>query len=168
VLNIESRKAGGSTGNLIRTLPALPPVIADNITKKLEFIAFKCPKPFTGASSIVFWIQRCMSMARSSEIKFLIISIPLLLLAIIVILMQPVMAPDAVYKSVSMEEDPWLPLDKIKLPPGFAIEIYATGVTGARQMALSPNGTLYVGTIGAGNVYALPDNNKDGKADGDQ
>ncbi len=104
-------------------------------------------------------------MARSSELKFLIISIPLLLLAILVVAMQPVMAPEAVHKSIGLAEDPSVPLDKIKLPPGFRIEIYATGVTGARQMALSPNGTLYVGTIGEGNVYAVLDNNKDGKAD---
>jgi hypothetical protein len=29
-----------------------------------------------------------------------------------------------------------LPLDRIKLPPGFTIDVYATGVQNARQMAL--------------------------------
>jgi glucose/arabinose dehydrogenase len=106
-----------------------------------------------------------MSMARSSELKFLIISIPLLLIAILILVMQPVIAPDVAHKSIGMEGDIQLPLDLIKLPPGFNIEVYATGVTGARQMALSPDGTLYVGTIGEGNVYALPDNDKDDKAD---
>jgi glucose/arabinose dehydrogenase len=49
-------------------------------------------------------------------------------------------------------------LDKIKLPPGFEISIYATGLPNARSMALSPNGTLFVGSRDAGNVYAvLPD-----------
>ncbi len=39
-----------------------------------------------------------------------------------------------------------LPLDLIKLPPGFKIEIYAENLTFARSMALSPKGTLFVGT----------------------
>jgi len=48
-----------------------------------------------------------------------------------------------------------LPLDQIKLPPGFEIGIYARNVPNARSMALSPNGTLFVGTRTAGNVYAV-------------
>jgi glucose/arabinose dehydrogenase len=58
-----------------------------------------------------------------------------------------------------------LPLDKIKLPPGFKIDIYASSVPGARSMTLSPNGTLYVGTRDQGNVYAIRDTNHDGKAE---
>jgi glucose/arabinose dehydrogenase len=38
-----------------------------------------------------------------------------------------------------------LPLDRIKLPPGFRISVYAR-VPNARSMALSPGGTLFVGT----------------------
>ena len=56
-------------------------------------------------------------------------------------------------------------LDKIKLPPGFEIKIYASGVKGARSMALSPKGTLFVGTRGEGQVYAVVDRNKDHIAD---
>lgn len=58
-----------------------------------------------------------------------------------------------------------LPLDKIKLPSGFKIDIYANGVSGARSMTLSPNGTLFVGTRDQGNVYAILDTNHDGKAE---
>jgi glucose/arabinose dehydrogenase len=58
-----------------------------------------------------------------------------------------------------------LPLDKIKLPPGFSISIYATGVRNAREMALGANGTLFVGSMNAGNVYAVVDRDKDYKAD---
>ena len=58
-----------------------------------------------------------------------------------------------------------LPLERIKLPPGFQIEVYATGVEDARSMALSPNGTLFVGTRSAGKVYAVVDRNNDFKAD---
>ncbi len=58
-----------------------------------------------------------------------------------------------------------LPLDRIKLPEGFAIDIFAENVTNARSMALSPNGTLFVGTRDEGNVYALQDTDGDFRAD---
>lgn len=48
-------------------------------------------------------------------------------------------------------------LKKIKLPAGFKIEAYATGVLAARQMAWGANGTLFVGSFGLGNVYAITD-----------
>jgi glucose/arabinose dehydrogenase len=56
-------------------------------------------------------------------------------------------------------------LDTIKLPPGFAISLYANNVPNARSMTLSPHGTLFVGTRTAGNVYAIIDRNQDGTAD---
>ena len=58
-----------------------------------------------------------------------------------------------------------LHLDTIKMPPGFKMSIYARNVPNARSMALSPQGTLFVGTRKEGKVYALPDHNKDHKAD---
>src|ERR1051326_8986287 len=48
-------------------------------------------------------------------------------------------------------------MKKIKLPPGFKIEVYAPGVLAARQMAWGDNGTLFVGSFGLGNVYAITD-----------
>lgn len=57
-------------------------------------------------------------------------------------------------------------MTNIKLPPGFKIEVFATGVKGARQMALGPSGTVFVGTREVrGNVYAVIDRDKDGRAD---
>ena len=53
----------------------------------------------------------------------------------------------------------------LKVPPGFKIEIYAEGVKNARSLELSPNGTLFVGTRGEGNVYALRDEDGDHKAE---
>ena len=47
-----------------------------------------------------------------------------------------------------------LPLATIRLPPGFAIEIVAR-VPSARAMTWGANGTLFVGSTGAGKVYAL-------------
>ena len=52
-------------------------------------------------------------------------------------------------------------LKKIKLPPGFRIEVYASGLHEARQMVWGDNGTLFVGSFQAGNVYAVTE--KDGK-----
>ena len=58
-----------------------------------------------------------------------------------------------------------LPLERLTLPDGFRIEVYATGVENARQMALTPDGTLFVGTREAGNVYAVVDDDDDLSAD---
>ncbi|MFZ2157340.1 MAG: sorbosone dehydrogenase family protein, partial [Bradyrhizobium sp.] len=46
-------------------------------------------------------------------------------------------------------------MKKIKLPAGFKIEVYASGVLAARQMAWGDKGTLFVGSFGLGNVYAI-------------
>src|SRR5881227_2647612 len=48
---------------------------------------------------------------------------------------------------------------KVKLPAGFKMEVYASGVLAARQMAWGDKGTLFVGSFGLGNVYAIKDNN---------
>jgi len=58
-----------------------------------------------------------------------------------------------------------LPLERIRLPPGFQISLYADGVDEARSLALGAKGTVFVGTMRAGRVYALVDRNRDGKAD---
>src|SRR5262245_37998583 len=56
-------------------------------------------------------------------------------------------------------------LDRIKLPPGFSISVYSDAVPGARSLAQSPRGIVYVGSMGEGKVYALVDKNKDGRAE---
>ncbi|MFZ1457359.1 MAG: sorbosone dehydrogenase family protein, partial [Saprospiraceae bacterium] len=58
-----------------------------------------------------------------------------------------------------------LPLDSLKLPPGFVIEIYADSIENARSMCMSPSGTLYVGNRSGKNVYALKDTDGDKKID---
>lgn len=62
-------------------------------------------------------------------------------------------------------QDEALPLEKLRLPRGFRVAVYARGVKGARSMTLSPSGTLYVGTREAGTLYAIPDHDHDGKGD---
>ena len=50
-------------------------------------------------------------------------------------------------------------LNQIKLPAGFEITTYAN-IPNARSMTLTPGGTLFVGTMNGGKVYALPDANR--------
>jgi glucose/arabinose dehydrogenase len=56
-------------------------------------------------------------------------------------------------------------LEALKLPPGFRIQVYADDIPGARSLALSPSGTLFVGTRGEGKVYAVMDRDGNFKAD---
>jgi glucose/arabinose dehydrogenase len=49
---------------------------------------------------------------------------------------------------------PTLPLDTIRLPPGFAIDVVAR-VPNARAMTWGAKGTLFVGTTGEGKVFAV-------------
>ncbi len=54
---------------------------------------------------------------------------------------------------------------RLKVPDGFSLTLFAGNVENARQLAVSENGVVYVGSRKAGNVYALLDDNKDGQAD---
>ncbi len=57
-------------------------------------------------------------------------------------------------------------LSRIKLPPGFEISVYSDDVPGARSLALSESGTLFVSTRrGDGDVFAVVDTDGDGRAD---
>ncbi len=58
-----------------------------------------------------------------------------------------------------------LPLDKIKLPDGFKISIFANNINDARSLTRGDKGTIFVGNRGGGSVYAVVDNNGDYKAD---
>jgi glucose/arabinose dehydrogenase len=54
-----------------------------------------------------------------------------------------------------------VPVAKLKVPPGFNIEVYAAGLANARSLAEGDKGTVFVSTRLVGNVYAVT--NKDGK-----
>ncbi|WP_081848115.1 sorbosone dehydrogenase family protein [Microbulbifer sp. HZ11] len=58
-----------------------------------------------------------------------------------------------------------VPLEKLSLPEGFKIEVYAEDVPNARHMARGEKGTLFVGSRRAGKVYAIVDNDGNHKAD---
>lgn len=57
-----------------------------------------------------------------------------------------------------------LPLEKIKLPAGFKIDVFAE-VDNARSMVMSPSGILYIGNRNGDKVYAVKDTDGDFKAD---
>lgn len=60
---------------------------------------------------------------------------------------------------------PARPLGALVVPAGFKFELFAENVGNARMMALGPQGTVFVGTQYAGNVYAVVDRDGDHKAD---
>jgi len=53
----------------------------------------------------------------------------------------------------------------VKVPEGFTVTVFAQNVTNVRSMTLSPKGTLFAGSRDEGKLYAMKDENKDGKAD---
>ncbi len=57
------------------------------------------------------------------------------------------------------------PIQRLTMPPGFHVSIFSDQVPSAREMALGDDGTIYVGSMGAGKVYALADRNHDGRAE---
>ena len=52
-------------------------------------------------------------------------------------------------------------VDKLKVPAGFKVEIWAHGMPGNRMMTRGDKGTIFAGTRAIGKVYAITD--KDGK-----
>jgi len=57
------------------------------------------------------------------------------------------------------------PVAQLRVPAGFAIDVFAQNVENARAMAFGDNGTLFVGSRERGRVYALRDHDRDGHVD---
>ena len=61
------------------------------------------------------------------------------------------------------------PIGDLQVPAGFKISVFAEGLSTSRLMTVAPDGTLFVARMGkpdtGGEVVALRDLNKDGKAD---
>lgn len=73
-------------------------------------------------------------------------------------------------EEASQEQEPApyqgdLPLDRLNLPEGFKVDVYAEGIDGARSMVLGEDGTLFVGTRNENKVYALRDEDGDHRAE---
>ncbi len=50
-----------------------------------------------------------------------------------------------------------LPLDKLKVPAGFKVEVWADGIPEARSLALGDKGTVFVSNRNLSDVYAVTD-----------
>lgn len=56
-------------------------------------------------------------------------------------------------------------VNDLEMPKGYSIAVYAADVPNARQMAITPSGVVFVGSLHLGKVYALLDNDHDNIAD---
>lgn len=59
-------------------------------------------------------------------------------------------------------------VSSLKVPDGFKVSLYASGLKNPRLLAVAPNGDVFVSDQGAGRVYVFPDRNKDGRPDSQQ
>ncbi len=57
------------------------------------------------------------------------------------------------------------PVERLTVPAGFHVAVYADAVPDARELALGADGTVFVGSMGAGKVHALTDADRDGHAE---
>jgi glucose/arabinose dehydrogenase len=59
-------------------------------------------------------------------------------------------------------------LERLQLPEGFAINVFAQNLGNARMIAVAPDGTIFVTRREEGDVIALTDEDGDGRADSEQ
>ncbi|MFC3414217.1 PQQ-dependent sugar dehydrogenase [Algoriphagus hitonicola] len=79
--------------------------------------------------------------------------------------LQAVKTPNSANKRNISQAQADVKLDRIQLPEGFKIEVWAADVPNARSMSITEEGIVFVGNRQEKNVYALVDENGDGKAD---
>ncbi|WP_026950212.1 PQQ-dependent sugar dehydrogenase [Algoriphagus mannitolivorans] len=79
--------------------------------------------------------------------------------------LSPISTPNSNNKRSIQNAKAEVKLDQLKLPPGFKISVWAADIPNARSMAISDNGIVFVGNRQEKNVYAVVDENGDGKAD---
>jgi glucose/arabinose dehydrogenase len=65
------------------------------------------------------------------------------------------LAPHAGKMTVTPESE--IPISNLRLPPGFRIEIWASGMPGVRHMTRGDRGTVWAGTRTIGRVYEIKD-----------
>jgi glucose/arabinose dehydrogenase len=88
-------------------------------------------------------------------------------LALLVLVLTPVVVVGCRYRGyvAGLLPTAAAEVNDLRVPAGFAIAVYATGVANARQMALGPPGVVFVGSKAEGKVYAVVDRDGDHKAD---
>lgn len=65
----------------------------------------------------------------------------------------------------ALRSGPFAKSRTLKLPPGFKVSLFASGLKSPRFMAFGPDGHLYVTLPRSGSVVVLPDRDKDNVAD---
>ncbi|MEB2785418.1 PQQ-dependent sugar dehydrogenase [Algoriphagus persicinus] len=78
---------------------------------------------------------------------------------------QSFKSPYSANKQIISDAKADVKLDKIKLPANFKIEVWAADIPNARQLAISEDGIVFAGSRQEGSVYAVIDEDGDGKAD---
>ena len=78
---------------------------------------------------------------------------------------KPAAAPPAPKTETAKPASPPPPVEKLTLPPGFSVSVFAHPVPNARSLVRSPKGTIFVGSRAAKKVYAVIDADNDGKAE---
>jgi glucose/arabinose dehydrogenase len=54
---------------------------------------------------------------------------------------------------------------EVTVPPGFAVNVFAEGLSSPRFLQMGPDGAMYVADRGNGRIVRLPDDDQDGVAD---
>ncbi|UCS91601.1 PQQ-dependent sugar dehydrogenase [Echinicola marina] len=78
--------------------------------------------------------------------------------------LQPIEAVDSANRTDISKDSAEVKLETIQLPENFSIEVWAENVPNARSMAISEEGIVFVGNRQEKQVYALIDEDGDGKA----
>ena len=110
-------------------------------------------------------------MKNKRILLFALIALPLIAAAYYLYTLRsqvslPKTSPPPASQPTDSDQDNGLPqVSGISLPDGFKIHYYAQDVPGARSLAVSQNGIVYVGSRDQGNVYALVDQDGDKVAD---
>jgi len=110
----------------------------------------ECCRDLSAAGAVV---AQASAQRFSAEVEVKLIYSWLALFSISFVLVSNGAKPSAFAASDN------LPTDKITLPAGFEIKLYAQ-VPNARSMTLSPNGTLFVGNRSGGKVSAIQTRNE--------
>lgn len=84
--------------------------------------------------------------------------------AFLCVLLSLFVCVPAITQTQPASQAPPVPAE-LKVPAGFTASVFASDITGGRLMAVAPDGVLIVARQPKSDVVALPDLNKDGKAD---
>lgn len=93
--------------------------------------------------------------------------VPAFIICLVIGLAGSVPGPSSAQSAQTPAQSPQPPAEPadLKVPAGFKVSVFASGIASGRLMAFSPDGVLYIARQTRGDVVALPDRNKDGKAD---